>query len=371
MKILIGNIFDSKAQTIVNTVNCVGVMGKGIALEFKKRFPEMFNEYKDKCDKSLVKPGVPYIYSNLLGGSIINFPTKDHWRSSSHLEFVVKGLDIFLEKYQDWGVKSVAFPPLGCGNGGLEWEMVGRIMYQKLSNLDVPVSIYAPFGTPPSQIKEDFLSAKVEIDVSEIKGKHQSSILPEWYVLLEVMYRLQRQTYANPVGRVIFQKLCYILTLLGLKTDLNFVQHSYGPFSADIKEMINILANANLISEVQLGKMNAIRVTEDYKNIRDKYNDIIIKNEKNILRTVDLFCRIRNTDQAEEIATVIYSVHKLKKDFPYRDIEESEVLDFILNSWKSHWADKKDAISNTIRNLVLLKWIKLKFSDSLDAVQYF
>lgn len=371
IKILIGNIFDSKVQTIVNTVNCVGIMGKGIAFEYKKCFPEMFKDYKEKCDKNLIQPGVPYIYNDLFDKRIINFPTKDHWRSPSHLEFVVKGLDIFLSKYKEWGVESVAFPPLGCGNGGLEWGIVGKIMYQKLSKIDVPVEIYAPFGTPSSQLQAEFLSEGVEsLNISKIRGKAQSVIIPEWYVILEVMYRLQKEPYANPVGRVIFQKLCYILTLLGLNTDLKFVQGNYGPFSEDVKGMINILANANLISEIQLGKMNAIKVTEEYINTRKINKDIIDKNEKDILRTVDLFCRIRNTSQAEEVATVIYSVNKLKKDFPDKEIAEKDVLDFIISSWKSHWADKQNEISLTIRNLVLLKWIKLKYSEAfiLDSV---
>ena len=82
MKILLGNIFDSKCSTLVNTVNCAGVMGKGIALEFKKRYPEMFREYQILCKEGKVQPGKPYLYHDLTGASIINFPTKDHWRSS-------------------------------------------------------------------------------------------------------------------------------------------------------------------------------------------------------------------------------------------------------------------------------------------------
>ena len=93
MKIRIGNMFESKAATLVNTINCVGVMGKGIALEFKNRYPVMYKEYVDLCSKGLVKPGKPYYYCDLNGTSIINFPTKDHWRSPSKLSYIVNGLD--------------------------------------------------------------------------------------------------------------------------------------------------------------------------------------------------------------------------------------------------------------------------------------
>ena len=88
MIVKIGNIFESHAQTLVNTVNCVGVMGKGIALDFKNRYPEMFKEYTELCAQKRVKPGVPYYYSDLLGASVINFPTKDHWRSPSKLSYI-------------------------------------------------------------------------------------------------------------------------------------------------------------------------------------------------------------------------------------------------------------------------------------------
>ena len=144
IKVLIGNMFESKSQTLVNTVNCVGVMGKGIAQEFKKRFPEMYKEYKDLCNSGQVRLGYPYHYKDFFDVSIINFPTKKHWRAMSRLDDIINGLDMFIEKYKQWGIESVAIPPLGCGNGGLEWQIIGPIIYQKLRSIDIPVEIYAP-----------------------------------------------------------------------------------------------------------------------------------------------------------------------------------------------------------------------------------
>ena len=92
MIIKIGNMFESQATTLVNTVNCVGIMGKGIALEFKKRYPNMFSEYVALCNSGLVKPGIPYYHQDLCGASIINFPTKDHWRSPSKLSYVISSI---------------------------------------------------------------------------------------------------------------------------------------------------------------------------------------------------------------------------------------------------------------------------------------
>ena len=132
MIIKIGNMFESDVKTLVNTVNCVGVMGKGIAAEFKKKYPKMFDEYTAMCECGIVKPGLPYYYTDLTGASILNFPTKDHWRSPSRLSYIISGLKWFRENYQSLGITSIAFPPLGCGNGGLDWEMVGPIMYEYL-----------------------------------------------------------------------------------------------------------------------------------------------------------------------------------------------------------------------------------------------
>ncbi|MCE5293484.1 MAG: DarT ssDNA thymidine ADP-ribosyltransferase family protein [Chlamydiales bacterium] len=137
-----GDLLNSKMQTLVNTVNCKGVMGKGIALEFKKRFPAMFLDYKDRCDKQAVKPGVPYIYKTKEEKCIVNFPTKDHWKKDSDLSWIQKGLDHIKTHYKEWGITSLALPPLGCGNGGLNWNIVRSMIMDTLGDIDIPVEIY-------------------------------------------------------------------------------------------------------------------------------------------------------------------------------------------------------------------------------------
>lgn len=162
MEILIGDIFNSKSQTLVNTVNCVGIMGKGIAAEFKKRYPEMAEDYLVRCQKGEVRPGVPYVSkSSLFAPQVINFPTKSHWRAASRVEDIEKGLKILVSKYKEWGVESIAMPPLGCGNGQLLWETVGPLIYKYLSKLDIPVKLYAPYGTPSMQLTEKFLTGEL------------------------------------------------------------------------------------------------------------------------------------------------------------------------------------------------------------------
>ena len=116
---LIGDLFESRAQTLVNTVNCVGVMGKGVAAQFAKRYPTMLQDYKQRCERKAVRLGEPYLFRDLSGASTINFPTKGHWRAASRLADIERGLDYLVAHLPEWGVTSMAMPPLGCGNGGL------------------------------------------------------------------------------------------------------------------------------------------------------------------------------------------------------------------------------------------------------------
>ncbi len=253
-KALIGDLFESKAQTLVNTINCVGVMGKGVAEQFKLRFPAMFDDYKARTDRGSVRLGEPYLYRDLSGLSIINFPTKGHWRSPSRLSDIESGLEYLAEHAKSWGVTSLAMPPLGCGNGGLEWSEVGPLMYQKLYRVPIDVEVYAPYSTPKQQLTSDFLSLPSQMNL-EGKGRKHQKMKPEWVVLLEVIRELEDQPYANPVGRTIFQKISYVVTEMGVPTGFDFGKGSYGPFSGDVKLALHDFANRNWLHEQQLGRM--------------------------------------------------------------------------------------------------------------------
>jgi O-acetyl-ADP-ribose deacetylase (regulator of RNase III) len=138
-----GNLFESPAQTLVNTVNTVGVMGKGIALRFKQIYPEMFEEYQHLCEKGQLKIGMLHVYRtpNKL---VLNFPTKESWRRPSRLSYIEAGLQRFRDSYREAGIQSVAFPPLGCGNGELDFDDVRPLMESYLADLPIAVYIYAP-----------------------------------------------------------------------------------------------------------------------------------------------------------------------------------------------------------------------------------
>lgn len=142
-----GDLFRSETQTLVNAVNCAGVMGKGIALEFMRRYPAMFADYAERCQQRLVRLGEPYPYRGQTPPYILNFPTKKHWRSSSKLEDIVAGLAYLEAHYRDWSIASLAVPALGCGAGQLAWETVGPVLTAALERLDIPVELFAP-GDP-------------------------------------------------------------------------------------------------------------------------------------------------------------------------------------------------------------------------------
>src|ERR1700733_4768135 len=176
VRVLLGDMFKSKAEALVNSVNCVGILGKGIALEFKRRFPWMVEDYINDCSSGRLKPGILTMHKNMLDKHIvINFPTKDHWRSPTLLKDIEEGLDYFRAHYKTWRIKSVAFPPLGCGSGGLSWDAVGPLMYAKLHDLDIAVEIYAPYGTSVEKTKSTFL--KKEAEDGRVKGNRVRSTL--------------------------------------------------------------------------------------------------------------------------------------------------------------------------------------------------
>ena len=144
VKLVTGNLFDTEAQTLVNAVNCAGVMGKGIALAFKRRYPAMFADYIARCEDGRVRLGELYLYRGDSFPYILNCPTKKHWRSAAKLEDIADGLAHLEAHYRAWGITSLAVPALGCGAGQLAWGVVGPVLREALRRLEITVDLYAP-----------------------------------------------------------------------------------------------------------------------------------------------------------------------------------------------------------------------------------
>lgn len=146
--IMHGDILKADAEALVNTVNCIGIMGKGIALQFKKAFPENFLHYKAVCDRKELQPGKLFIYetSRLYNPKyIVNFPTKNHWKEKSQITYIETGLSALMEEIRKRSISSIAIPPLGCGLGGLQWEEVRSIIIDIFEQEPhVEVQLYEP-----------------------------------------------------------------------------------------------------------------------------------------------------------------------------------------------------------------------------------
>jgi len=357
VKVVIGNMFESDAHTLVNTVNCVGVMGKGIALEFKTRFPEMYKDYVRRCAHREVRLGRPYLYKGLFQPWILNFPTKDHWRSVTKLTDIEMGLRYLIDHYREWGIESLAVPPLGCGQGQLEWRIVGPTLYRYLSQMDIPVDLYAPYGTPHEELQRDFLAFTHEQCVGPMP--EPQFVKPAWIALVETLRRIESEPYHWPVGRTTFQKMAYVVTREGLPTGLHFQKRSFGPFANELKPQITRLVNNGLIREERLGRMFAVRVGPTFEDARCAYLDSLDQWNATIDRIADLFCRT-NTSQAEIIATVMFSSSQLKDRLHERP-SEREVLDDVKD-WKQRHRPPldDDDIAHAIRNLAALGWLDVK-----------
>ncbi len=158
ISVIKGNIFNTHCQTIVNTVNCVGVMGKGIALVFKLRYPDMFPIYQDYCNRGLIEIGKLWLYKpeDARQAWVLNFPTKVHWKLPSEYTYVEQGLKKFAETYKEKGITSIAFPLLGTNNGGLDKEAVLRLMLRYLEPCDIPIEIYEYDPSAPDDLFESF-----------------------------------------------------------------------------------------------------------------------------------------------------------------------------------------------------------------------
>lgn len=168
--IINGNIFNTKVQTIVNTINCVGVMGKGIALVFKLRYPQMFNIYKQYCAAHLIDIGKLWLYKGESSAPwVLNFPTKTHWKLPSEYTYIEKGLQKFVDSYKDKGITSIAFPLLGANNGGLDKNVVLNIMINYLKKCDIPVEIYQYDPKDPDDLFETFKSNWMRIPYEQKK----------------------------------------------------------------------------------------------------------------------------------------------------------------------------------------------------------
>jgi len=224
-----GDLLSAEADALVNTVNCVGVMGKGIALQFKKKWPSAFKDYKKVCDKKQLRPGMMHVHDlGQLAGKpyyIIHFPTKDHWRGKSKVSYLEDGLKELVKTITVLGINSIAIPPLGCGNGGLEWTLVESLIRDAFKPIEssVDVLLYAPEGAPEAR---------------NIAVRTTSPNMTIGRAILIKLLALYRQLEYS-LSKIEVQKLCYFAQEAGQPLRLNYVKHQYGPYADNLRHVLN------------------------------------------------------------------------------------------------------------------------------------
>jgi len=221
-----GDILEANAEAIVNTVNCVGIMGRGIALQFKKAFPANFRAYALACEEGEVQPGRMFIHDTGAFTNpryIINFPTKRHWKGKSRIEDIDSGLIALAREVRERGIKSIAIPPLGAGLGGLDWNDVRPRIEAALHDIpDLDVLIYQPNGAP-----------------EVVKSRDVPNMTPGRASLVTLMHRYLQGLMDPFVTLIEVQKLMYFMQEAGQPLRLNYVKHHYGPYATNLSHVLN------------------------------------------------------------------------------------------------------------------------------------
>lgn len=222
--------------------------------------------------------------------------------------------------------------------------------------------MYAPYGTPPAQLKLDFLTNGLHTQQVSSGKRVTRKLNPAWVVLTEIIYRIEQQKYHMPVGRVIFQKIAYVATSLGLPTGLHHVRSSYGPYCRELDDVKKRLSNDGLVQEEKLGNMLRVFPGPEYQTARNKFKEDLKKWNQLIDKTSDLFLRL-NTNQAEIVATVLFTEKELSSN---GNVSERDVLNKVME-WKQKRRPPLSEIevAETIRNLGILKWFSVKPSPDL------
>ncbi len=326
-----GDIFKEDTEAIVNTVNCVGVMGRGIALQFKKQFPENFKLYATACTRGEVVPGKMFVHEtgSLIGPKyIINFPTKRHWRSASQLEDIESGLQDLVKVIEKLNIKSIALPPLGCGLGGLNWSEVRTCIENALrENTNVDVVVFEPKGAPEAEKMAK--SRKVpkmtpgRAALVELVSRYFAGLLDPFVTLLEV------------------HKLMYFLQESGEPLRLKYQKDIYGPYAENLHHVLNEVEGHLLTGYTDGGDVpdkelklvpgayeEASKFLQDHQQTKqhfDKVSELVEGFESpfgmELLATVHWTATKDDTKSKDRVVTKVYQWSERKKQFTPRQIE--------------------------------------------------
>ncbi len=230
-----GNLLTADVDALVNTVNTVGVMGKGIALQFKRAYPANFAAYRAACDRGEIRPGEMFVFDTAVRGRrryVINFPTKRHWKSNSRLEDISAGLDDLVRVVREREITSIAIPALGCGNGGLDWEVVRPMIEEACARMPgVRAVVFSPSGAPPAAAMPN--------------ATPKPPLTPLRALLIvaigRYLDRARQQEVRSGISELEIQKLVYFLQLFGGQFSLRFARGHYGPYAEKLTHVLDRL----------------------------------------------------------------------------------------------------------------------------------
>lgn len=322
-----GDLLQTSAEALVNTVNTVGVMGKGIALQFKIRFPKNYKIYKDACKKGEFKTGQVLVVKDgdLMDQKwVINFPTKAHWKSPSKYEYIAEGLKSLVEAIKEHKIKSIAIPPLGCGNGGLDWSRVKQMMTEALSESEAQIIIFEP-------------SSEIKAILQKEEQKGEAKLTPARAMLLYLMF--QYESTGEQSSLFVANKLAYFLQRSGENLRLKFEPHHYGPYAVQLN---HVLLN-----------LNGTFVKGMEQNLAKPFEPLILEYSK--LETVQNFIENELTfEQKQRLKDVVKLISRFESTF---SLELLATVDYIISNMDAH---SVDAVMDSIK-----KWSNRK-SDLFD-----
>ena len=286
-----GNILKSAAEALVNTVNTEGVMGKGLALQFKKRFPDNFKAYEKACKSGQIVIGKMFSYvENLLTGRkvIINFPTKASWRSKSDLSSISLGLEDLANVLKEQSISSVAVPPLGCGLGGLSWNLVKSEIERILApHKEFDVYVYEP------------LQGNTFLPMSS----NNSRLTETKAAVLVAFRRYMQYALATSITYVEAQKLCYFLQTMGLPLKFSYKPYRYGPYTDQLPNLLGPMEGV-WITGYHDHTINAFDTFELLDNAIDAESMLTKENKLHLERTFDLIEGYEDPFGMELLATI-------------------------------------------------------------------
>ena len=314
-----GNILDSDAQALVNTVNTMGVMGKGIALQFKKAYPNNYKAYEKASKNEEVKVGKLFVAldSNTTTGEkiIINFPTKTTWRKPSEYKYIEDGLENLVEVINENKIGSIAIPPLGAGNGGLNWEKVKKLIEQKLGHLNINIYVYEP----TLQIQEHLMKERVKLTDARA-------------LLLYVLYDLVKN--GEYVSEFSSEKVCYFLQKFGAKKyfKLEFEPNFYGPYSGKVRFVLNAINGSYLMGYSDMNK----KPFEPLTLVSDAYQTVKnhIENNKELLEIVNKTIIFLNGFYSDFALELLSSID-------YISTKENTLDRQVISNRLEKWNDRK------------------------------